>query len=265
MILADVGGEPLKRLGTELPRIFSDGKMIFLWRGKSHSYLFKRILSGRKLGNKFLSVDGKQLANGYELNDAIEDVVMLLLHGSTVTNAKLPDVIAEKCSIGNLIGNNSELRTFAKQNYILVSRITAGATANELGQIAQDSVRDLLQTGLEDWIITRNGQIPGISQNAGNTDIDFDILATSPRGRRVAVEVSYQVTTNSTIERKAGQAESRQKLLHKAGHKIAYVIDGAGNFERSSALKTICKFSDCTVAFTVPQIQMLIEFLTSCG
>jgi len=259
MVLADVGGEPLKRLRRELSMYFPDGRMTFLWRESTHEYVFKKILSGGSLDNKALFVDGKSLACGHELTDAMSDIIMLLLYGSTAT--ALPDVIGEKCLIGNLIGNKIELQKFVRQRYILVSRITAGATANELGQIAQNFVRDLLQQRLETWAITRNGQILGISQNDGKTDMDFDVVARSPEGRYVAIEVSYQVTTNSTIERKAGQAKSRHELLHRAGHKIAYVIDGAGNFERASALQTICNYSDCTVAFSPAQIDVLAEYL----
>ena len=94
--------------------------------------------------------------------------------------------------------------------------------------------------------------------------MNFDLVAKSPFNKWFGIEVSYQVTTNSVIERKSGQAQPRAELLHKAGHKIAYVLDGAGNFEREAALRTICKFSDCTVAFTPEQIKRLADFLISC-
>lgn len=89
----------------------------------------------------------------------------------------------------------------------------------------------------------------------------FDMVAEAPTGKRCAIEVSFQFTTNSTIERKGGQAQSRQKLLHKKGHRIAYVIDGAGNFERRSAISTICRYSDCAVTFRDSEITRLAEFL----
>jgi len=261
MVLADVGGEPLKRLRTELAKIFPNGKMLFVWNGKNCEYKFQEILKGRQLDNNALSIDGKSLANGESLYPLLEDVIMLLLFGSAVTNASLPDVIADKCTIGTLIGKSAELRKFVKERYIFVSRITAGATSNTLGQIAQDCVRDFLQDALPKWRIKRNGQIPGISHNAGETDMNFDVVAESPSKKSFAIEVSYQVTTNSVVERKAGQAQARQSILHAAGHQIAYVIDGAGNFERQAALRTICQFSDCTVAFTPKELQTLADFL----
>jgi hypothetical protein len=87
------------------------------------------------------------------------------------------------------------------------------------------------------------------------------IVAKSPSNQYVAIEVSFQVTTNSVIERKAGQARARAQLLREAGHRLAYVIDGAGNFDRDAALRTICRYSDCTVAFTPEEINVLVEFL----
>jgi len=68
MVLADVGGEPLMRLRTELPTIFSAGKMVFEWSGNTHEYAFKEILKGRRLNNKSLFVDGKSLATGRSLD-----------------------------------------------------------------------------------------------------------------------------------------------------------------------------------------------------
>ncbi len=261
MVLADVGGEMLMRLRPEFAKIFPDKSMAFEWQGKTHRYQFKEIIGKRSLGNKALFVDGPAIAQGHELTSSMEDVTMLLLFGAAVVNAPLPQMIGEKCMIGSLIGKKAELQRFVKQRYIFVSRITGGATSNALGQIAQDHVRDLLCEFLPKWKITRNGTIAGISQNAGTTDMNFDVVAQSPSNKFFAIEVSYQVTTNSVIERKSGQAQPRAELLHKAGHKIAYVLDGAGNFERDAALRTICQFSDCTVAFTREQIKRLSEFL----
>jgi hypothetical protein len=141
--------------------------------------------------------------------------------------------------IGSLMGDKAALEKFVKQRYIWVSRITGGATANSLGQIAQDYVRDLLVKALPRWKLKRNGSIPGMSQNAGKTDMSFDIVARSPSNKWIGIEVCFQFTTNSVIERKSGQAEARATLLHRAGHRIAYVIDGAGNFERSFHYRTL--------------------------
>ncbi len=48
-----------------------------------------------------------------------------------------------------------------------------------------------------------------------------------------------------------------EELMHRHGHRIAYVLDGAGNFERSSALQTIINFSDCTASYSDAEIKRL--------
>jgi len=158
-----------------------------------------------------------------------------------------------------MLGKKDELSAFVKQRYIWVSRITGGATANRLGQLAQNYVQHFLEEKLPKWRINID-QLPNVSQNE-RTSLSVDIIAQSPKGKFCGIEVSFQVTTNSTIERKAGQAQARQELLHKQGHKIAYVIDGAGNFERKSALTTICQYSDCTVSFNDTELNRLVKFL----
>jgi hypothetical protein len=261
MVLADVGGEPLQRIKAGFRKIFPTGKMAYGWRGRLFQYKFKAIPTLTGLTNKILFVDGKGFHIKKDLDPAMEDVIMLILHGAAAKGNSIPDIVRERCVIGSLMGEKAELEKFVKQRYIWVSRITGGATANTMGQIAQDYVKELLSAKLPDWKILRNGSIPGISQNAGDTDITFDIVACSPDKTWFAIEVSFQFTTNSVIERKAGQADARAKLLHAEGHKIAYVVDGAGNFARKSALGTICRNSDCTVAFTPQEIDFLVSFL----
>jgi hypothetical protein len=140
-----------------------------------------------------------------------------------------------------------------------VSRITGGATSNKMGNLAQQYVTEYLKSKLPDWNFDSK-HIPGISHNA-RTSMAFDIVGKSNKNKYCAIEVSFQVTTNSVIERKAGQAQSRQELLHAKGHKIAYVIDGVGNFERESALKTICEYSDFIATFKDSELDKLVNYL----
>jgi hypothetical protein len=261
MVISDVGGELLQRFRTELAKAFPKGIMTFGWKGQPYRYSFKAVLTQKRLDNETLAVDGPSLARAQPLTDVMEDVAMLLLHGAASVDPLVPAPVKEKCVVGGLMGQKQELATFVKQRYILVSRITQGARTNTLGQLAQDLVKETLEGLLEGWKFTRNGTIPGISQTGGLTDIGFDIVARSPKGRYVAIEVTFQVTTNSVIERKAGQAEARAKALHAAGHGIAYVIDGAGNFQRQAALRTICQFSDCAVTIREDELGKLAQFL----
>lgn len=262
IVLSDVGGEKLQRFRTDIRSFFPDGVMTFRWKDADHTYTFQPLDSCRTWTNVALAVDGASLANPTELSDAMEDVAMLLIHGGASIDPDVPDIVSEKCVLGSLIGHKAELDRFVRQRYIHVSRITGGATANAMGQLCQSYVKEHLQSKLPDWDFSRH-TIPGISHNAGRTDMAFDLVAASPLGTCCAIEVSFQVTTNSTIERKAGQAAARAELLHAEGHHIAYVIDGAGNFQRRSALSAICDNSDCTVSFTDEELDALAEYLNT--
>lgn len=264
MILSDIGGKQLQRFKTELPSVFQQCTMPFTWKGKHYEYVFKTLCGKSTWSNTNLTVDGPGLANAVPLDDTMEDVITLLIHGAASTNDELPQVISDKYVIGGLLGDKPSLDKFVRQRYIWVSRITGGATANAMGQLAQDYVKHQLQSMLPHWDFSKK-TIGGISQTGGRTNMPFDMVAEAPGGKRCAIEVSFQFTTNSTIERKAGQAQSRQKLLHKKGHCIAYVIDGAGNFERRSAVSTICRYSDCTVTFRDSEIRRLAKFLRGMG
>lgn len=259
MILSDIGGERLKRFKRELSLVYENNKMEFSWNAKIFTYNFITLSERRIWDNAYLKVDGNGLANEEELTPVMEDIINLLLFGGASTAENVPSEIVSKCTIGNLIGRKRELDSFVKQRYIWVSRITGGATANSLGHIAQKYVVEYLKAKLPKWNFDRK-EIPKMSQNK-RTPLKFDIVAKSPKNKYCALEVSFQVTTNSTIERKAGQAQARKNLLNKAGHKIAYIIDGAGNFERSAALNTISQFSDCIVTFKDSELNRLARFL----
>jgi hypothetical protein len=261
MVLSDIGGEKLMRFKTELPNMLKNNTIEFTWNSKNYEYQFKSLADSKSWNNKNLGVDGDSLITAVEINDLIEDVAMLLLFGGSALDVELPEEILDKCIIGNLLGESEELETFVRQRYIWVSRITGGATANSMGQLAQNFVIDYLKSHLPKWNFDRK-DIPSISQNDGRTPMKFDIVAKSPKEKYCAIEVSFQVTTNSTIERKAGQAQARQMRLNKAGHSIAYVIDGAGNFERKSAISTILQFSDCSVTFNeFDKLKLFLESL----
>jgi hypothetical protein len=260
MILTDISGEKTKRFKTELPSIFGGDIFKYVWKEEEHEYTFQTFSTGGDWSNTNLHVDGKGLFISQSLSGEMEDVIMLLMFGGSCLVGGIPQEILDKCVIGTLLGNKKELDTFVRQRYIWVSRITGGATSNAMGHLVEEYIRERLKGQLRSWDFSKKS-IPGISQNEGRTDTSFDIVAESPKGKYCAIEISFQVTTNSTIERKAGQAQARQAVLHNKGHKIAYVIDGAGNFERRSALSTICQYSDCTVTFKDSEIEKLAEFL----
>jgi hypothetical protein len=265
-VLADYGGEPIQRLGRSFKDIFPKSKgengkyyFDFIWKGKTYKYKFIA-LPVIGLNSKRLFIDGEGLKKEKELDDLTRDMIALLLFASTSDYAEHAGLTS--CEIGTMLGNEDELIKFVKQRYIIVSKQTSGATTNSLGQLAQTEIVNFLTKELGDnYKIIRNGYITiaGYDKKGG---MPFDLVVEKGK-KKVGVEVSFQVTTNSTIERKAGQAADRQELVHKSGHKIAYVLDGAGNFQRSSAISTICNHSDCTVAYTLAEFEVLSDWIKS--
>ena len=262
IVLSDFGGEQLQRINREFSNVFKfEDRFEFVWRdGKTYSYEFKALPITGILNNKKLKVDNDGLLRRASLNDLMCDVIMVLLYGANSVDNDTATILS-KCMVGDLIGRSSELDKFVRERYIHVSRITGGAQANSLGQVAQHYLVDKLGEYLgDDYKVVNNGYIDGVTQNEGETLITFDITV-SRGGKTVGIEVSFQETTNSTIERKAGQAKARYDMVNDTGNFIAYVIDGAGNFQRNSAISTICQNSHCTIAYSESEFQKLADFI----
>lgn len=263
MVLTDLGGESLNKL-TPLSAYFPQKTMNFPWNGREEQYQFRVIGNKTSLTNSALRVDAKGLLKPRLLDDKSFDVVMLLLFGSISIGDSLPAEIKEKCVVGSLMPEPLILDQFVRENYLRVSRQTGGAQANALGQAVQDYVIERLKAFLPpSWRLERNGTLVGVQRMSGGDATTFDVVARSPNGVCFGIEVSFQVTTNSTIERKAREAQSLKQAVDAAGHIICYVIDGAGNINvRTAATSILCANSDCTVAMSDEEIKHLAEFVT---
>lgn len=263
MVLSDLGCEALNKIAP-VEDYLNDGVLEYVWQGGTYRYALSDGLRAKSLTNSALKVDGMNIIlKPVALDKKMQDVLMLILFGAQSINNILPSDVRTKCVLGGFIGQPAELEQFVRQSYIRISRQLGGADSNALGQHAQKYVLDVLKTHLpSDWELRLNGTIAGVSHNEGKTDSTFDIAVRAPSGLRFGVEVSFQFTTNSVIERKSAQAQARQRAVHTAGHHIAYVLDGAGNINvRAAASSAICQYSDCTVAFSESEIAHLAQFM----
>lgn len=264
VVLSDFGGEMLQRINTLFDSIFPRKQMRYFWNEEERIYNFKRLPIKGVLSNDKLGISGKKLLDKQPLSELHRDVVAILLFGGAATSAEVSEILS-KCEVSAFLGKPDELAKYIKQRYIWVSRITGGAQANTLGQFAQNFVKEYLEKNLnvKGTKIHKNAGIPGVSHTDELTGrpTKFDLVLQHGAKKYVAIEVSFQVTTNSTIERKAGQARARFEQIDQAGHRIAYVIDGAGNFQRENAIGTICSFSHCTVAFSRDELEILCEYI----
>jgi len=266
MILCDLGGETLNKL-TPLEQYFPNQKLQIPWGGKVEEYAFQEIHRTKSLTNDRLKLTHKTIFRNNYSKPLLTDLVMILLYGYIDVNDLLPNDYREKCSIGSMLGEPELIDKYVKENYVRVSSQLKGATANSLGHFAQEYVLGLLKKFLpDDWSVVAETSLTGVTHNEGGNDTNFDLVALSPKGIEFGIEVSFQVTTNSTIERKARESSAVLERVHKQGHFVCYVLDGAGNINiRKNAVNTICSNSDCTVALSEEEIEHLSKFLVVNG
>lgn len=263
MVLSDMGGESLERISSEYEMLFPFGELRYTWRGQSCVYPFRALPTN--LDNESLQVNGRLLPKEYPLSNKQRDAIAIMLFGSAYSSDQSKTAsILSRGEIGDYLGKPNKLKPFVKQRYLWVSRQTGGAKSNLMGHIAQTYVADYLRNNLDVPGISfyKSSRLPNVSHTDKETgrNTSFDLVLTNGQ-KYVAVEVAFQVTTNSVIERKAGQAQSRFGQINQAGHKIAYVIDGSGYFKRKTALKVICDHSHCTVAYSTNELDQLCDFI----
>jgi hypothetical protein len=194
-----------------------------------------------------------------------KDLIMLLIYGAASTTSRTAAVLY-KCNAYEYLGQEELINKYVRQNYIRVSRIVGGKEATDLGNVAQSyAVRYLSEHLGDNYNVTNAGTIPGVKMD-DDKDVTFDIVIDrkDDDGRfkkYVGVEVSFQETSNSTIERKAREAQARFRNTQNKRCYVAYIIDGAGNFSRTSAVTDLCNNSHCNVAYTPSEFDLLIEFI----
>ena len=185
VILADFGGEMLQRVSAEFETLFPSSELHYLWLGEQRTYTFVAV-PNRNFNNKTLRIDGKELFNNHPLDDLQKDAIALLLFGSAYSdeNQEVASALA-KCEVGEYLGRRKELATFIRQRYIWVSRITGGATSNNLGQIAQRFVAEFISEhlGLENIEVQPGGRLPNVTHTDSATGrmTSFDIVVTDGR------------------------------------------------------------------------------------
>lgn len=266
ILLTDVGSEPLQRFNSSFAELFPDGEMRYVLGEKMHSYRFATMPITGKPTNARMQVDTlNNLKKHCKDVPLCKDLIMLLIYGAAAKTASTRAILY-KCSAFEYLGQKDLINDFVRKNYIRVSRIVGGKMATDLGNVAQAYAVDYLRKHLgENYNIVNTGTIPGVKMD-DDKDATFDIVIDrkDDDGRfkkYVGVEVSFQETSNSTIERKAREAQARFRNTQNKRCYVAYIIDGAGNFSRTTAVTDLCNNSHCNVAYTQSEFNLLIEFI----
>lgn len=263
-VLTDVGGEPLARLHRERHELF-DSSPSFGFEIQTLSGSFYVDLTNffacRNLGNNKLSIDGAGLVDPPGLPRLNAEVCQILIYGSLAVKPTIATRLS-KCDVCAVVGDSDLRIQYQASRYLAVSRIIGGADANASGQVLQSAVENELQARLDmaTFHTRRNHTATIAGQN-----VTSDVYVTGPKGT-AAIEVAFQVTTNSTIERKATDAAQRHRLLSAAGILDLYVLDGVGVFQRANAVRKILAASDYCVAYSNAEFDRLAEVIMSrCG
>ena len=257
-VISDFGGEPIQRISREFKNLFEKRNGTFFMRyyfaNKRFVYHFKVLPS--KLNNKVLHIDGESLTEEFPLNDLLYDTCMLLMHGGSSTGLRSGNL--DRCVLGSMLGNNSDLQKYIKTRYLHVSRISGGQKANAQGQLLQKDVFKRLKASLPagSSVFMNKKAFFTLSKSKGSV---FDIFCVKGK-KKVGIEISFQETTNSTIEQKANKAADLYTDARKAGIKVVYLIDGAGNFQRSSAIKKLIQNSDNAFTFKDRDLNRLCNY-----
>lgn len=266
ILLTDVGSEPIQRFNSSFSEIIPSGVLSFAIGKKHFSYQFEELPTRGKPNNKKMQIDElDNLQQPCRNKPLCKDLIMLLIYGAASTTSRTSAVLY-KCNAYEYLGQEELIKKYVRQNYIRVSRIVGGKEATDLGNVAQSyAVRYLSEHLGDNYNVTNAGTIPGVKMD-DDKDVTFDIVIDrkDDDGRfkkYVGVEVSFQETSNSTIERKAREAQARFRNTQNKRCYVAYIIDGAGNFSRTSAVTDLCNNSHCNVAYTPSEFDLLIEFI----
>ncbi len=267
-VASDFGGELVQRLWNAGRYFFEGnngaGTIDCLIEGDRFIVNLEDLSGERRRTNESLGLSADKLLRGDEsVPDGLADLVSILFYGRSAINNKLRRFCRQTIGVSFMdwMGQNArDICGLMATKYIDVSRQTAGVIANGRGQALQRLVaRQLEDTLGNEYEIILNGRVP-----LGGESQPFDIVVQlrGARGPIVGIEVAFQVTTNSTIERKSRAANDMCQGMAADGNAVAYLIDGAGNlFERAAAVRRICQAAGCVVSFSHQGLETLADFV----
>lgn len=261
VVLADFGGEKISRIHTKRADLFTrrpnGADLVIEINGEVFQLEVDTFANTKRVNNRVLGLDGKGLVGNSPDPRLLEDLILIVLLAGYTRTGEVDALL--DLDLYKFVNNRDLLDTFLRSRYLHVSRIVAGATANGLGQILQQQVGERLKNVLGRQFVVQTSA----TQNLGGRKFTSDVLVHRHRSsvRFVAIEVAFQETTNSVIERKATDAPARLEGLHQLKTKSCFVLDGVGVFNRESAVRKILENSDLVVNFSDRGIRELAELI----
>ena len=214
----------------------------------------------KKMNSKTKKMSTKNILSSE--NDLLYDIMTIILFGSVIDEFR-GFISFQKLDMSNIIGDKSKLNSFLMRRYLVVSRQTQGTKSVNAGTATQQFVRNKIKTFFEGknyFSFVDGSRIPKMEDDPHGHEVD--LVCKIYNGRNdvfIAIEVAFQETTNSVIERKARQASLLYEKLQRHGHYLCFVIDGGGYFARPRALEEIVQNSHKVV--TLKQLDSLCQFM----
>ena len=271
-LLADFGGEVLSRMGDNFSDIFTKdekGSFGFDYKcpitGENLRYKFKS-LPCKNLGNNKLLIDKKAIRKNPDINEIplINDIIFILLFGSFSTDTKTARNLVEcnfKCDLIKYVNSKQRFLDYLKPHYIRVSSIAKGNVNNNRGYALEKYIKEFLKQKLPREYSISKGKI---TVSSGDK-IPFDlVIKNSLNNGFFALEISFQVTTNSVIERKGNEASSRYERIKEIGGFIGYIVDGAGNIKRKNAIEKLIANSHGVYSINKIHLKQLVKKIKEC-
>ena len=254
MLATDIGMETIDRLADFLN--FHD---ITQFRIKSVTYTDAYQLRTLGMNDGVQSISNSDL-DEFEI-DTLHDICTILCFGEHI------DVLADyptfdRCRLGTVCGDDQAIADYFADLYVRFSPQTRGRVAVKKGQIAESVTREFLESvvsSLDRLVFASSSRVPDVPKEGDDQEFDFVLRTTDTNPTYVAIECAFQETTNSTLERKARQSRELYPSFHEREYYFCHVVDGAGYFNRSNALKQMIEYSDIAVGFN--EFARLREFL----
>lgn len=172
--------------------------------------------------------------------DLQKDILNILLYASQSKEFGKYETF-KKCNLAEIVGDDKKLQDHLSFLALRSSAQIKQLRAVDLGNQHENYVKETIRHLIEKY---------GTSDNRYNGQ-QFDLVLENGN-KHAIVEIAFQETTNSTIERKAKQAKNGLfNSVDENNDRLIYIIDGAGVYKRKRALKDlitnshlICNLSD---------------------
>ena len=257
MLFADLGWESVKKwYGETYSEMFPGGK----FKAGEIEFEMPRLTQSK------LRVSSSNIKDSYsyELSpDQLEQIlacIRLLFMGSHSSLNQL-----DRCDLSNYFDDEDGglFVADAAMKYIEVSKQTSGAAATASGDMLE---KKIAIEPINAYLSENFPELEYVSKTShefvpGHTLVSDQWFVNEENNRAVALEVSFQETTNSVIERKRKDAENRKNLFPD-NCKSAFVIDGVGSIEhRQNAVREILSNADIVVTARADEILRLADYI----